>query len=57
VVISVNEIKTCRSEDRRYIRRKDDPESKEPAGRRRYGRAAGEEMNFEISLRFVGELD
>jgi hypothetical protein len=59
VGIGVNESNTCWSKDQRYIRQKrrptneQDRESKEPAGRRRYGRAAGDEMNVDISLRLV----
>ena len=59
VGIGVNELNTCWSKDQRYIRQKRRPtnerdrESKEPAGRRRYGRTGGDEMNVEVSLRLA----
>ena len=59
VGIGVNESNTCWSKDQRYIRQKRRPtnerdrESKEPAGRRRYGRVGGDEMNVEVSLRLA----
>ena len=61
VGIGVNESNTCWSKDQRYIRQKRRPtnerdrESKEPAGRRRYGRAGGDEMNVEAGV--GGDID